>query len=268
MVRPLNTINQFLGTILALAVVGLIATAGYFGYRAYYADEWKYQDTQKELDEANAQIDQLKAESAVKDQEISRLDTAVRLLKVDHRIAWLEVTDRREVPAASPAEAPKVYTFFDFVELDHEGQPIPDSRLPLKIEGDVVYVDGLVVKYLDEYIEKGDPLRSTSAFLFRRVFGESQAPIDGELIDPEGKRPKAYQTGGKISAFEAEIWKNFWDIANDPEKAKRAGVRAAHGEAVSMKLVPNKRYRVELRASAGVSIVPDGDVPVPLTGTL
>ncbi|NQT13274.1 MAG: hypothetical protein HQ582_11030, partial [Planctomycetes bacterium] len=53
-----------------------------------------------------------------------------------------------------------------------------------------------------------------------------------------------------------------------PEKAKQAGVRAAHGEAVSMKLVPGKRYRVELRASAGVSIVPDGDVPVPLTGAL
>ena len=58
--------------------------------------------------------------------------------------------------------------------------------------------------------------------------------------------------------MERDLWANFWEYANNPAKAKKAGVRAAHGEAPSIRLQVGKRYRVELRASGGLSIVPDG----------
>jgi hypothetical protein len=60
-----------------------------------------------------------------------------------------------------------------------------------------------------------------------------------------------------MSPVERDIWANFWEYANDPAKAKKAGVRAVHGEAPSIRLEPGKRYRVELRSSAGLSIVPE-----------
>jgi hypothetical protein len=53
---------------------------------------------------------------------------------------------------------------------------------------------------------------------------------------------------------EREIWGKFWEYANNPELAGQAGIRAAHGEAPSIKLMPGKSYRVSLRASAGLEI--------------
>jgi hypothetical protein len=61
--------------------------------------------------------------------------------------------------------------------------------------------------------------------------------------------------------MEEEIWTNFWDYANDPQKKKDAGLRAVHGEAPSIRLMPNKRYRLLLRSSGGLSIVSE-DAPV------
>jgi hypothetical protein len=59
-----------------------------------------------------------------------------------------------------------------------------------------------------------------------------------------------------MSDFEQRIWSDFWSIANDPQRAAGLGIRAAHGEAVSMKVATGRSYRLELRASGGLSIVP------------
>jgi hypothetical protein len=72
-----------------------------------------------------------------------------------------------------------------------------------------------------------------------------------------GSAPRAYARGGQVSNFERKIWDDFWVIANDPSRAEALGIRAAHGQAVSMKVQEGKSYRVELRASDGLSIVPD-----------
>ena len=49
-------------------------------------------------------------------------------------------------------------------------------------------------------------------------------------------------------------------LANNPAMAQKVGVRAAHGEAPYQKLVPGKRYKVLLRASGGLTFVPE-DLP-------
>jgi hypothetical protein len=54
--------------------------------------------------------------------------------------------------------------------------------------------------------------------------------------------------------FEREIWERFWDFANEPDKAQRAGIRAAHGEAPFVKLRAGKTYLIDLRASDGLTI--------------
>jgi hypothetical protein len=59
-----------------------------------------------------------------------------------------------------------------------------------------------------------------------------------------------------MSDFERAIWSDFWNISNDPERARQMGIRAAHGEAVAARLRIGNKYRVELRASGGLSITP------------
>ncbi len=49
------------------------------------------------------------------------------------------------------------------------------------------------------------------------------------------------------------IWNRFWELANDPEEARKLGIRAAHGEAPSMKMMKDKIYKLTLRASGGLS---------------
>ena len=57
-----------------------------------------------------------------------------------------------------------------------------------------------------------------------------------------------------MSPLERDIWANFWQYANDPAKARRpASGRAWRG--ALMRLEPGNRYRVELRATGGLSIV-------------
>ena len=74
------------------------------------------------------------------------------------------------------------------------------------------------------------------------------------MLDTVGSRPAAYSRGEEMPEFEREIWARFWDFANEPDQAQRAGIRAAHGEAPFIKLRPGKTYLIDLRASDGLTI--------------
>ena len=85
--------------------------------------------------------------------------------------------------------------------------------------------------------------------------------------DPRGQHPERpsapYRRGVPASAFEQRLWAQFWELANDPQLAKEHGVRAAHGQAVSMKLQPGKYYVLEQRLTGDMTIRPV-DVPAVL----
>ena len=283
MFKTLQALNSFLGTILALAIVGLISVGGWIGYRSHFADKFALIETEeklalsdaeikrlsRDLDERMNQVEELDTrltasleeakllsrEVQEKIKDIKRLKTAMTLLKVDHRLARIDVLSQQ-----GSRENDDLATEFSFVEVDENGNPLEDAR-HFSIEGDVLYLDAWVVKFTDEYVEQGDPLRSTSICLFRRLFGENQHPSNGFSLDPVGSQPVAYRTDGQPSEFEQRLWNRFWDLANDPQMALKEGVRAAHGTAPYVKLRPGKRYRVQLRASDGLSIVPEKTPP-------
>jgi cell division protein FtsB len=265
----LEAMNRLLGTLLTLVILTLLGVGGWFGFRAYYAERGALQEARANLADRDAKIDQLNkqvqqrtAEIAAlnrdlqaKQKEIDRLGAVVKLLKLSRRIAQLTVLgqDRSE-------DGKGLFTRLSFVEVSEEGKPIDKPRVFL-IKGDVVYIDAWVVKFDLDYLEKGDPLRSTSICLFRSIFGQYQAPAEGFALDQVGSQPAAYRTGGKPSEFEQHIWSRFWDYANNPSLAKQAGIRAAHGEAPSIKLLPGKRYRIVLQAAGGLTIDPPENVP-------
>ncbi len=248
MSSTLSSMSQIVRGLVSLVILALVGSGGWVAYRAY--DERSQLDTA--LRERTAELAAKTAEVERLTKQNQKLNLAIRLLKIDHRVAEIMVLDQKP-----GAEHPT--TKFQFVEVTKGGDPIGAPKV-FTIEGDTVYIDAWVIKYFDDLVEKGDPLRSTSVCLFRRVFGEYQEPSEGFAIDPSGSRPAVYSQGNEMSPLEKDIWANFWQYANDPAKAKAAGLRAAHGEAPSIRVLPGKRYKLELRASGGLSIVTE-DLP-------
>jgi hypothetical protein len=245
--KALSTVNQALGTIVSLLVVALLGGVGYLGY-SYLGQREAFQ---RELADRDARIQALNDDLETKRREIQQLQTALRLLKVDHRVAVIDVLKQ-----TGSKESKDLRTQFAFTELDAKGNPLDKARA-FTVDGDLAYIDSLVVKFTDEAVETADPLRSTSLCLFRRVFGENQKPADGFALDAVGAQPARYRDGREPPEFEKELWRKFWDYASNPEEARKKGIRAAHGEAPFQKLVPGKRYRVLLRSSGGLTFEPD-----------
>jgi hypothetical protein len=243
MFKALKALNSFLGALVSLALLALLAAACWWGVSTYL----RAKSDREQVSVLTGELNAAKRDLEAKQREIVRLQTALRLLKVDHRIAQIDVVSQQ-----GSEKDNGVVTTFTFVEVDDQGHPLSTPRL-LTVQGDMAYVDCWVVKFSDESVEAGDPLRGTSICLFRRIFGEHQSPADGYILDAVGSRPAGYQDGREASGFEKEIWAHFWEIANNPAKADEKGIRAANGEAPNQKLVPGKRYKVLLRASGGLS---------------
>lgn len=263
--ETVSAFNSLLRTLIAGVVVGGVGYVGGWVYTNFAPDarlEQKEQQLREAMNQlqgakqemANQQVAISELESSLRQShaQIDRLDLSLRLLKVDQRVAEIVVTSQYDDPNSG-----EVITEFAFQETSVEGEPLEAART-FRIEGDLVYVDYWVVKFDDPYVEAADLDRSTSLCLFRRVFGEFQEPYEGYTLDDVGARPSAYGSGEGMTEFERRIWNDFWTIANDSARAASMGIRAAHGEAVSVRLRPGMRYRVTLRASDGLSISPVG----------
>ena len=262
-----STLNSFVRTVLAVLVLGGLGGGGWYAYYKYNAKEFEAQDKAQKLADATKKLQDAQADLEAKakiiqqkdvkitelNKDIEKLHTRLALLKVDHRLARLTVVDQEQ--RGEPAE---LFTKVEFVEVNDEGAPFPsDQPRIFEIKGDLIYIDSWVVKFEDKYIEGNDLDRSTSLCLFHRIYGEKQNPIDGFPLDKHGTRPTGYARGGRETEFERKIWDDFWNIANDPAKAKELGIRAASGESPYMRVQKGKSYRVTLRSSGGLSIVPE-----------
>jgi hypothetical protein len=286
--KNVETLNSVIRTVLALAIVGGISAAGWFGYSTYQENqnmEQTLDQTKEDLDtarteleikaneltkknkelvqkdelivEKDGQIEDLNVEIVIKDEEIVKLDTAIRLLKVDHRLAIIKVLEQGLDP-----ETKKTFTIVEFQEVNDESKPIDDPK-QFRLKGDTVYIDTWVVKFEDRYIEEADILRSTSMCMFKSIYGNMDGPEGGYKLEKEGTRPNAYGRGTALNDFEKKIWNDFWTIANSPERAKDLGIRAIHGDANFIKVMPGKSYRIELRSSGGLTTKPGEDLPSP-----
>ncbi len=182
-----------------------------------------------------------------REAEIETLNLAMQLLKVDHRLAKLEVLSQGD-----GLDEP-VRTVLLFTELGPDGEPLGEPQ-QITITGTTVYVETLVVKFLDTYVERGDALRGTSICLFKRIFGDNQSPNEGQAIDSSGELPRVYGGDNLPGPLHNELWERFWDYANDTELANQLGVRAIHGEAPFIETRVGQTYVLKLRSSGGLTI--------------
>jgi hypothetical protein len=199
---------------------------------------------------------------ALQDQIRAQQDAIVRLEQDKQRLqAYLEIlkhVERRarvEVLQQAKDQQGNVQTTIRFTETDSTGKPISVSR-EMTLPGQEIYFDTLVIKFDDHFIEQGDPLKGQSLMLFRRVFSSTMRAEDGFLIDAEGQPPGIYAEGQSPSSFEKELWKRFWELANDEKLAKEHGVRAIHGDAPYMRMEPDRVYEIWLRSTGEVIITP------------
>jgi hypothetical protein len=258
LLKLFSTIDDVLNALIRVLVLAIVGAGSWLGYEAYTSNHHAG-DLEKALAGKDSEIGALQQKLTQLDRDNERLQTANRLLKVDHRVARIDVLQQ-----AGTAADHNLKTTFSFVEVNDDKRPIAAPHT-FTIDGDVVFVDAWVIKYDDKLIETADPLRSTSVCLFRRIFGELQRPIDGFSIDAENVAPEAYRSSPSVAghvpgAEEREIWSNFWKYANDPALSQRAGIRALDGSAQSMRLLPGKHYRLTLRATGDMSFAPD-DTP-------
>ncbi len=275
----ISNVNSAMRNLLLLVLIGGAGFGGYKAYDLYNQPRQLLADKQAELEktldslkQANddlaarqKEIADLGAQRKVKIAEVDRLEVAMKLLKVRHRLARLTVLDQHEIPSLIPAaptpgseagaSRPNLLTKIEFVDVNDRGEPIGEPK-KFDIVGDMVYVDYLTVSFEDKYIEQSDLDRSTSIALFQRIFGEHQEPVKGFQLDTIGTRPTAYARGNKMSDFEKKIWDDFWLIANDRKRAEELGIDALQGKAVAIRVQPGKTYEIELRSTGDMTIRP------------
>ncbi|MAE29476.1 MAG: hypothetical protein QF724_04945 [Planctomycetota bacterium] len=205
------------------------------------------QQLQVEVNELQEESERLAHEAAEALRRVDELEVARALLKTNHRLARIDVLGTSRL---DPTE-----THLRFVELDEDGEQLGDGQT-FSVHGRLVYLEALVIKFADDFIEGGDALRGTSVCLFKRVFGEDTAPSAGFALDSPNARPAAFADDSLPEPLFTELWARFWDYANDSDLAALHGVRAIHGEAPFMEMRPGQSYAIELRASGGLSIRP------------
>ena len=287
-IDKLQTINSLVRTALALVFFGALGAAGWYGYATFNAaeiearrmdaalqakeealastqqqlhlqqkqlaaKEEELRDKGEQIARQQAEIETLNEEIARQELEIERLDTALRLHKLERRLARIRVLD-----TGVDEDSGRAFSEIEFTELNELGDPAGEPR-QFRLDGEIVYIDYWVVKFEDKYVEQADLERGMSICMFHRVFGDLQTPKDGFSLDEPGQRPGSYARGSVMSDFEKKIWNDFWTIANDPQKAAQLGIRALHGDAVSVKVEKGKTYRITVRASAGPEITVESE---------
>jgi hypothetical protein len=193
----------------------------------------------------------LESRIAELETELQTRDLQLGFLRARTRVARVDVLEQSENPDAPSG----LTTRLRFVELNPDGLAL-GAGTEYEIAGDIAYFEALIIKFDDAFVASNDLLKGSSLLLFRRIFGEYQAPSDGFPLDPVGQYPPSYSPEHKDSSFHRDLWARFWEYALNPSVVRESGVRAMHGEAPFIKLEPNRSFELELRSSGGLTIRP------------
>ncbi len=224
-----------------------IVLAGAGGAAAIGLQKAKELDVARRFSELQSENSELKVKNEALSIDNQRLATANRFLKVEYLLARMRLKGQ-ERDAQN-----ELISVVEFWEIDDEGNPLTRPQ-EYRITGDTVHIEGLVAKFDDALIEKGDPLKGAAMFAFKSIHGNKDAPDDGYQLAARRTQPSAYSRGGLPTEFEQNLWGKFWDYAHDAESMKQLGLRAMHGQGGFMPLRPGFEYTVRLRSTGDVSI--------------
>lgn len=257
-IENVKVANSVVRTGMLLGLVGGLGYAGWFGYNAYVVPAQQAKAALEKLENMQSQYVALEKDFQAQTAELKRaqeqnqrLQTSLKLLKIDRRLANVDIL------AKGVNEQGEPFLDVEFVEISKDAKPIGEPR-KFRLRGDKLYLDCWLVKFEDHYVEQADALRSASLCVFKSIWGDLDGPNGGQSLDQRDSNPRSapgvYGTYEAANEFEAKIWQDFWTVANDPEQQKSLGIRANHGQVNYVLVEPGQTYQIEARASDGVSI--------------
>lgn len=253
LINNVKTINSVVRTMIFLGISAGLGFAGFIGFNNYIKPGMEAKKTLIELEQLRAEHRNQAAELDRVMEENDRIKTSLRLLKVDRRIANVEILEKSQNENGEPR------LLVRFTEFNEFGEPIGAAR-DFVLRGDRLYVDCWVVKFGDKYVEQADALRSASLCVFKGIYGNIDGPEGSQSLDSDSRDhyPVVYSDDEKTE-FEAKIWSDFWQLANDKKSQQDLGIRAIHGQANYLKVEAGKTYEVNVRSSGAASLTPVGN---------
>lgn len=201
-------------------------------------------------DMAQRRITALEAQQAQLEEELESFEAMLERLSRSRRLGRIEVLDQI---IDEPTDE-VLSTTMRFVELDDRGRSIGEQTVVLP--GDVIHVDTQTIRFPQDDVAVGHPLRGSTLVLLRRMYSECVAPQDGVPLDLPGAVPPGYaDASGTSSDWEQGLWASFWRLARDPDFAKAAGVRVAQGEVVYQRMQPGQVWQLDVDAAGGVTLL-------------
>ncbi len=267
-----KTLNSAVRTLLVVGACGVVGYGGWFGYDNYvkpsvqakqaiadladlksqFAEtENALKQTAAELEASETALKQTAAELEVSQELNERLETSMKLLKVDRRIANVTVLEKGKNEDGSP------FMEVSFSEVDQDGEQIGATK-NFTLLGEKFYVDGWVASFEDKYIEEADELRAASLFAFKSIYGDAEMPKNAQRLDTDSQDqgPPGIYRDEKKREFERQIWSDFWKVCNDPYLQQDLGIRAIQGQTSYVQPLEGKTYQINIRASGGMSLKP------------
>ncbi len=175
------------------------------------------------------------------------LEEMARRLSATSRIAQVIVSDVQFNPVTQ-----KHLTTIKFMEYDSRHHPMKPKYFTFS--GNLIQFQSLVVRFDDVYVKKADALRGKSAYLFWKVFVLDGKNTQEYTISQVDEIPQGYKVDSAHSRFEQAIWKEFWAIALDPQKAGQRGIQNAQIEAPGTKFIPGLLYTIKIEHDGGMRI--------------
>jgi hypothetical protein len=183
--------------------------------------------------------------------ENKELKAAIANLTAEDQIGYAKVIDQNSIDG-------KLLTTIRFVENDRADKLKHVLEKEYVIQGDIVHFDALIVKFTDKKVTSGT---EKALYLWRRVYGEKQAPADGFSIEDPNTEPARYKgLTEKLRLHDRKLfWDSIWALANDPEALADAGVTAIYGNAIYYRLKKGNIYVFKITATGQVypEVVPD-----------
>lgn len=143
-------------------------------------------------------------------------------------------------------------TTIKFLEYDVQGESLKPKYFTF--EGNQIQFQSLVVRFDDQYVERGHSLKGKSIHLFLKAFVLDNDKAQTFEITPINEVPGGYQVHKKVSRFEKMLWQHFWKYALDPAQRMRLGVKNAQLEAPGSVFVPGTIYTLLIEHDGGLRI--------------
>ena len=212
--------GRLIGTLVMLAA---LITAGILGMSFYHA---------------TASIHELLTEN-------HQLNKAVRNLTDEEQIGYaiLESQTRNELG--------QLESVVRFVQTAANAPKTLVSEQRFTVGGDIIHFDALIVKFTNEYVKDGT---ERALHLWRRIYGETTTPTNGEAIEIAGTAPERYYTiTESLHLRDRDIfWNAIWKLANDPTHLSQYGIHAVFGNAIYTRMQPGKVYLFKISATGQI----------------